>query len=218
MPDSLEKLYNEAVSNNADVLEFSTETDGSEELKKKLKRPNKEIVSDILKSYREGQITNYIWNKLISKKVYKNALKKINQNLRQPNYSDVVYYLYNFFSHSEKIVMTETVGYFYYDNRGMTATMNWLGKYKEYCNFCITYRELLEVYGRTEFIKSIWNSVCNQAVNAYLHLSKEEQKTYKNLLYQLMSEEGAELLIKGISQQTAVQTADRPNGTTILGQ
>ena len=197
VPDILEKLYDEAITQKADILEFSSETDGSEELKKLLKRPNQKITDNILEQYREKKIANYVWNKLISKRVYKKALNKLNPNLRQTNYADTVYYLYHFLSCAENVITTETVGYFYYDYRGITATTNWLGKYKEYCGFIITYRELLEVFGHTQIIKNIWNSVCNQVVNAYLELSESEQNEYKHLMYELMSEEGVELLIKG---------------------
>ena len=216
MPNILEKLYDEAISNEADVLEFSSETDGSKEFKKLLKLSNKKITTNILDEYIERKITNQLWNKLVAKRVYKKTLKKLNPNLRQANYMDVIYFLYHFFSNTENLVSTETVGYFYYDNRGMTATMKWLEKYKEYCGFCITYRELLEVYGHTENIKRIWNSVCNQAVNAYLELSEEEKKEYEYLMYELMSEEGAELLIKGHLEQRRKKMKQTQRGVSMV--
>ncbi len=209
LPDTLDKIYDEAVFSKADILEFSAETDGKDSFKKLLDRPNSKITSNILEAYMKNKITNQIWNKLISKKVYKKTLKKLNSDLKQANYADVVYFLYNFFSNAENVVTTKSKGYFYYDNTGMTATMSWLEKYKEYCSFAPTYRELLEVYGHSVNIKNIWNGLCNQAIWAYLHLTPDEQKQYKSMLYEIMSEEGAELLIAGhIAQQEAEKSDD----------
>lgn len=194
--NSLNSLYDEAKSTQVDILEFSMETDGNQRMfNGNLKRENSKIDSNLLEAYDQKKILNTLANKLISKKVYKKAMKKINTDVYHDNYSAVIYFLYHFLIHAENLMTTETVGYFYYDNRGMTATMNWLERCKSFCNFDITYRELLEVYGYTKTLKNIYKIICNQAIGTFLNLSDKEQEQNKELLYKLMTEEEVEYLI-----------------------
>ena len=194
--NSLNNLYSEAQKSKIDILEFSMETDGNTKMfNGNLKRENTRIDSNLLEAYNQKKILNTLANKLIAKKVYKKALKKINTETYHDNYSAVIYFLYHFLIHAENLKTTETVGYFYYDKRGMTATMNWLERYRSFCNFEITYRELLETYGYSKTLKNIYKIVCNQAVGTFLNLSQKEQEQNKKLLHKLMTEDEADYLI-----------------------
>ena len=196
IPNSLDILYKKAIEEKTDILEFSIETDGSQQMfNGSLKRTNTRIDSNILEAYDEKKILNTLANKLISKKVYKKVIKKINPQTRHANYSAVIYFLYQFLVYAQNVVTTETVGYFYYDKRGMTATMNWLERYQQFCSFDVTYRELLETYGYSKTLKNIYNIVCNQAIGAFLNMTEEEQKQNKGLVLKLMTEEEADFLI-----------------------
>lgn len=200
LPNSLNKLYWEAKNNNADILEFSSQTDGSDEFKKALKRPNYIIDITPLEAYSNKQLKNQLWNKLISRKVYKKAIKNMNMEIKHEDFSDVVYFLYHFLINSDRVITTETEGYFYYDKRGMTAHIDTLGRLKQYCGFGITKNELENVYGKIPELTNTWNYVCNQAVCTLLELSEEEQKEHMHQLYRLMSENAAKKLIEGHKQ------------------
>ena len=197
LPNSLKKLYQEAYGAQTDILEFSTQTDGDDEFKKKLKKPNCVISKTPIQAYADREITNQLWNKLISQKVYKKAFKNMDMTQKQENFSDVVYFLYHFLLNAKTIATTETEGYFYYDKRGMTANLSTLDRLKQYCGFRVTKKELEKTYGKMPELTNTWNYVCNQAVCAFLDLSEEEQKKHMQELYRLMSEKNAKFLIEG---------------------
>ncbi len=197
---SYNELYEVAKKEKADILEFSSDTDGNENFKKYLKRNNRIIDGELLTEYSNRNISNQLWNKLVSKKVYKRVVKLINPNLKQANFSDVVYFMYHFLKNSNKLVSTELIGYFYYDTRGMTANVSVKERLKEYCGFKSTKQELEYVYGKMPELKKTWNYICNQAVDTYLKMNEEEQKKNKHILYELMSEKDAEHLINEISK------------------
>ena len=192
-------LYKQAKATYADILEFSCETDGDENLKNSLRRSDNHIERDLLSSYQSKVISNQLWNKLTSRKIYKKVIKLVDVDISHANFSDVVFFMYHFIMNSEKFVSTSQVGYFYYDNRGMTANMGYIDRLKEYCRYKITKQELESIYGKMDELKLIWNYVCNQAVDCYLHLSKQEQRDNKHLLYELMSKKNADFLINARS-------------------
>ena len=197
---SFDILYNLAKNKNADILEFSCKTDGSEEFQKNLLRENKEINDNLLTAYHNKEIKNQLWNKIISEKLYKRVIKKIDTEVKQANFSDVVYFMYHFLLNAQKYVSTDNFGYFYYDQRGMTASISAEERLKQYCSFKVTKEALELVYGKMPELTDTWNYICNQAVVTYLSLSKEEQEKYKHFLYRLMSEKNANFLIKEISK------------------
>ena len=60
LPQTMPKIYQSAVQNKADILEFSADTNGSEKLKKYLIKSNKVIKNNILKNYSEKKFpTNF---------------------------------------------------------------------------------------------------------------------------------------------------------------
>ena len=200
LPKTLGKLYQEAIDAQADILEFSSQTDGNEEFKKSLKRVNGIISATPIKAYADGKITNMLWNKLISKDVYKKTLAKMKINKELVNYSDAIYFLYQFLLNARIVVTTETEGYFYYDKRGMTANLSTLERLRQHCSFKITKNEIEKVYGKTAELTTIWNGVCNKAVCTFLDLSEEEQEKHIQELYRLMSEKNVKFLIEGIKK------------------
>ena len=195
LPKSLNILYEKANSNKSDILEFSTQTNGNIKFQKYLKLKENIIKKDLLIEYQKRKITNQLWNKLISKKVYKKTLKLLNPKLKQDNYSDVIYYLYHFLNNAENVYQTDKQGYFYYDNRGITSTSSTIEQLVHYCNFYTTYNELAYIYSETEELFYWKNIVCNQAIETFLLLSKEEQEKYKKELNKLMADEEIEFLI-----------------------
>lgn len=186
-------FYRLAKAYDADILEFSIDTDGYAFARRK---QDKVVCDYLLDLYQRKEISNTLINKLVSSRVYRKIIPKLNQELIQANFSEAVYFLYHLLIHSERYVSTESVGYFYYSKRGATATSNNLQRLKEYCAFQITKNELERVYGFIVELHSTWNYACNQAVCAYLELSEREQKEYKYLLLDLMSEEKANYLIQ----------------------
>lgn len=196
LPQTMPKIYQSAVQNKADILEFSADTNGSEKLKKYLIKSNKVIKNNILKNYSEKKISNELWNKLISKKVYYSALKKMNTYTKQPNYSDVVYFLYHFFLNSENVVQSDIVGYFYYAHRGMTSHLSSIEVLKNYCGFNITKKELEKTYGHIDALEKTYDIVCKQAVSLFIKLDRIDQDRYRPELYKLMPDEKIEEYIK----------------------
>jgi hypothetical protein len=57
------------------------------------------IETNILESYRDKKISNFLARKLISRRVYSNALLKMNFNKRS-DYSDQIYFHYHFLQHT----------------------------------------------------------------------------------------------------------------------
>ena len=196
IPQKMPEIYQFAVQNHADILEFSADTDGSEKLKKYLSKNNNIIENDILKNYSEKKISNELWNKLIAKNVYSSALKKMNKYTKQPNYSDVVYFLYNFFLNSQNVVQSDIVGYFYYAHRGMTSHLAPIEILKNYCGFNITKKELEKTYGHIDTLEKTYDIVCKQAVSLFIKLERIDQDRYRPELYKLMSDEKIEEYIK----------------------
>ena len=97
---------------------------------------------------------------------------------------------------ARRLVAVDTFGYFYYTKRGMTSTISDVEVLKQYALFPVTRHELEKAYGHIPELKFTWNYVCNQAVTLYVTLPLEEQEKYAYLLYQLMSKENADYLIK----------------------
>ena len=193
--NSLEKIYEEALTNNADILEFSALTNGDEKVKKYLKLKKNCIDNNLLEAHNKVIITNQIWNKLISKKVYKKAFKLMNNDLRQDDFSDVLYFVFHFLNNADNVYQTSTLGYYYYKDRGMTALSTYVENLKHYCNFGITYNELCYIYGETKELFYYKNVVCNQAIEAYLKLDLKEQTKYYKELKKLMTDEEIKFLI-----------------------
>jgi hypothetical protein len=146
-------------------------------------------------------ISNQLWNKLFSKTVYKQVIKYAEPKNNYSNFSDVVYFLIHFLSHAHSFSTSQTIGYFYYDKRGMTANINLINRLKEYCSFSSVKKDLESVYGKLPALTDRWNIVCNQAVVTWLQLSPNDQKKYEYLLYVLMSKKSADKLIPGIKQR-----------------
>lgn len=197
LSNSLKKLYQEACDAQIDILEFSTQTDGDDEFKKRLKKSNCIISKTPIQAYADKEITNLIPNKFISRNVYKKALENMDMSQKQENFSDVVYFLYHFLLNAKTIATTETEGYFYYDKRGMTANLSTLNRLKQFCGFRVTKNELEKIYGKMPELSNTWNYVCNQAVCTFLELTEEEQEKHMQDLYRLMSEKNAKFLIEG---------------------
>lgn len=197
LTNALKKLYEEAVNQSVDILEFGIETDGTDKLKKSFKCSKKIIKSDLLEAYKERKILNVLVNKLFSEKVYTKVIKKACPEYEHNNFSEVIYFMIHFLQNAKTFASTETVGYIYYDNRGMTAKLRGVELLKQYCGFATTKNELIQTYGFMDALNEKWNYVCNQAVVALLELSPQEQEENKYLLYELMSEEEAEFLIEG---------------------
>lgn len=195
------ELYKHAKETVADILEFSCETDGDKNFQNVLKRANAVVEKDLLSAYQNKVILNQLWNKLISKRVYKKVVKLINTDVKQTNFSDVVFFMYHYIMNAQKFVSTDKVGYFYYDNRGMTANLSKLDRLREYCGFKRTKKELESVYWKSDTLKTTWNYVCNQAVVCYLSLSKQEQEENKYILYELMSQKNVDFLINALKDK-----------------
>lgn len=195
--NSLEKLYNEATKEKADILEFSVDGDGSNYLYKYRKT---KFEGDLLEEYRKGAIGNTLCNKLISKCVYKKVYEKLKDCNKQANYSDVLMILYSLLSEAKTLNQTSIIGYYYFGSRGMTSNLTEIEKFENYCGFGNAYNYLLETYGDSKCLHDKWNYVCNQAVVSYLNLSKKEQEEYKYTLNRLMPVRESEHLIEEISK------------------
>ena len=201
LSNSMERIYLEAKTQDLDMLEFSSNTDSDyEHFAKALQRSKQLITDNIIDAYQEKKISNQLWNKLVSESVYKKVVKKLNTEIKQANFSDVVYFMYHFLLNCKRFGSTDIVGYFYYDKRGMTANISDIDRLRQFCNFKITKNELERVYGKIPALKITWNYVCNQAVSTYLDLPKDEQEKHKYLLNNLMSEKNSDFLIKEIKK------------------
>ena len=114
----------------------------------------------------------------------------------QPNYSDVVFFMYHILKHARKCVSTCLPGYYYYSQRGMTGKLSTMERLEQYCSFSYTKHDLEMVYGSIPELHNTWNKVCNQAVCTWLELNEKDQDEYYPLLLDLMSETNAQYLIK----------------------
>ena len=205
LPDSLPLLFKEAINKKVDVLEFCAQTDGSEEFQKALVRDSLHIQGDVLQAYKDHAISNQLWNKLFSQSVYKQVVKYGEPKNEYSNFSDVVYFLIHFLFYANSFSTSSTFGYFYYDNRGMTATISEIDRLKEYCGFGIVKRDLEDIYGKMPALTDRWNIVCNQAIVTWCKLPEQDQKKYKHLLLTLMSQKAMDKLIPGIQELLAQQ-------------
>ena len=193
IPNSLSVLYDEIIENNKpDILEFTIKTSSKEIFK--IKNYGK-YNGNLLEHFKNKKIKNTLTNKLISNRVYEKTLKLMNPDLKQDNYFDVIYFLYHFLSNATSLYQSKTSGYFYYDDRGMTSNSTKIETLKHYCNFGITYDELCYVYGETKELFHWKNIVCNQAIEAFIVLSKEDQKKNKKELKKIMTDEEIDFLI-----------------------
>lgn len=190
VPGCLQKLLNFAEQNQADILEFGAIINS-----KIVTKTPQIIETNILESYRDRKISNFLARKLISRKVYFNALSKMNFDERS-DYSDQIYFLYHFLQHTEKIVIVDEIGQIYHPNRGMTYYNSRLKHFQEYCGFYLVKQNLEQIYGPSDTLYYFWNYVCHQAIQVYIFLTEQEQQFYKPCLYKLMPEKDADNLIK----------------------
>jgi glycosyltransferase involved in cell wall biosynthesis len=197
IPESLPKLYKMARNQKADILEFDIASDDEKQSYRPLKLQNAaKFENNILESYDNRFISNSLANKLFSKKLYTTVLSKINPKIKQPNFSDVVFYLYHFLLNAENVVQSDIVGYFYYTRRGMTSRLSNVDALKNYVGFAVTKKEIEKVYGPLESLEKTYRTACNQALNEYTLLSAEDKKTYLPELYKLMSKDRVEQYLR----------------------
>ena len=186
--DSIGKLYNEAKSSNADILEFSVETDSKDvEFKKSLLKNNQIFTSKLIDLFKQNVISNTLCNKFISKKVYAKFLNKINPSVKQANFSDVIFFMYHLLMNSQILVQSKTVGYYYYRYRGMTANLSNEDCLKQYIGFVVTKKELNNVYGKIDALEYTLKKVQKQALYVYSQLNKEKKIKYLPELAKLMN-------------------------------
>lgn len=190
VPGCLQKLLNLAKQNQADILEFGAIINS-----KIVTKVPQIIETNILESYRDKKISNFLARKLISRRVYSNALLKMNFNKRS-DYSDQIYFHYHFLQHTQKIVVVDEVGYIYYTDRGITYNDSNLKHFQEYCQFYLVKQNLESIYGSSDTLYYFWSYVCFQAVQTFVSLTEQEQQIYKPFLYKLMLKKDADNLIK----------------------
>lgn len=192
---SYSELYGIAKTAKADILEFSAETDSENKNLYNMQRNDETLKGNLLDLYSKGKISNTLWNKLISQKTYRKASRDIVIESPQPNYSDVVFFMFHILKHAKTCVSTCKVGYYYYSSRGMTSQLSSIDRLKQYCSFSYTKHDLEMVYGAIPELHNTWNKVCNQAVCTWLELNEKAQNEYYPLLLDLMSEINAQFLI-----------------------
>lgn len=190
VPNCLQKFLNLAEQNQADILEFGAIVDS----KTVIKTPQI-IETNILESYRDRKISNFLGRKLISRKVYSNALLKMNFDGRS-DYSDQIYFHYHFLQYTQKIVITDEVGHIYYSNRGITYHDSNLKHFQEYCKFYLIKQNLEQTYGPSDTLYYFWNYVCHQAIQIFITLTEQEQQLHKSYLYNLMPKKEADNFIE----------------------
>ena len=194
--DTLSKLYKEAKENKADILEFIADSDAPNSYIHYFSSSSEVINSNLLDAYIDKRIANAVWNKLISKQTYKKALNFINPYANIDNYSETIYFLHHFLIQAKRLVYSDIHGYFYYKYRGITSKATNYEEFHYYCCFKSTMNDLEKTYGKLKSIKYIWNIICNQAVEAFLNFSEEEQKKYFCELNNLMPIKNANFLIE----------------------
>lgn len=186
---SVPGLYDIAAKNDADILEFGMISESGKKITRETLKIEK---SDMLSYYQDRKIANFLTNKLVHKRVYSKVLPLINTELKQPNYSDAVYYLYHFMMNADNLVQAEPIAYFYYDRRGITFNTPYIKRLEQYCDFYITKNELNRVYGHIDALETTFKVVQNQAIDAYMHIPSDLQEQYKSELYKIMTPEQAE--------------------------
>jgi glycosyltransferase involved in cell wall biosynthesis len=191
LENSLSIIFNEIRNVKADVYEFNIKTNG-----KGFSQPiNDQLIKkNILSTYANKEIKNVLWNKIISRKVYKKIVKKY-ENIKHDNYSDVVYFLFMTFSYAKSVQQCSKTIYFYDDFVGMTALDDKIEKLKHYCNFEYTYQSLMRIFGDSQELFSFKNIVANQAILTYLTLTAKEQKQHYKELLKLIDKNDIEYLI-----------------------
>lgn len=186
--DSICKLYNETKKSNADILEFSVETDSKDvEFRKSLLKNNKKFTNNLTDVFKQNIISNTLCNKFISKKVYTKILNEINPSVKQVNFSDVIFFMYHLLMNSQNLVQSKTVGYYYYRYRGMTANLSNEDCLKQYIGFIATKKELNKIYGKIDALEYTLKKVQKQALCVYSQLNKENKIKYLPELAKLMN-------------------------------
>lgn len=189
-------IYKKAIDNKIDIVEFGYRVIKDSETKDVVLE-NKEIKSKLYKNYVDHIIINNLWNKIYSKKIYKFVVKNIPLNIKIDDYSDPILFLYMFLKNANGVLQVDTIGYNYYMNRtGMTVTDSMLKHFYHYCDFKYTYDFLKSKLGYSMYLDKTKNSVCNQAVSAFLKLKKKEQNLSNRLcMKKIMTEKDIEYLI-----------------------
>lgn len=209
---SMERVYQDALKTKADILEFRMVTDG-ERSYQVYRSDTSEILKGNLLQYYAGEdapkISNTLCNKLISRDVYKAALKSMNQDLRQSNYCDIMYIIWHILSAAQSFAYSEVEGYFYYTTRGMTYSETPKTRLKNLTGSAITIRDLESTFGKSEYIKRKWNYICNQAVVVYLHMPEKEQEENRYLLDMLMKRKDSDFLIKELSKRLSAKEENK---------
>lgn len=200
--DTLGKLVELAKRSRIDVLEFGTQVVlVGENVENQIRNPEKDFCpeQEILYEknlcklcYVDHRISNFLWNKLFSRKIYRKALESM-ENWQLANLSDVLYFLWHllFFAQSYQSV-TERV-YRYYAGRGMTMRKNnSLERLTDYCRSKETCYELERLTIRlgkgvqyAEVLKELRMMCIAQSVGHWIEDLEEEKR-----------QQGLELLLK----------------------
>lgn len=206
-PDSMQRIYQDAMKTGADIVEFRNASNGDVSYQKYISDASEVLSGDLIRYYAGesgNKISNTLCNKLVTKKVYRDSLPKMNKDLRQSNYSDVVYILWHFLKTAKTFSFSDVFGYFYYCDRGMTRLLPEVERLKNYCGFAITKVELESVYGRSEALNRKWNTVCNQAALSFLNLPENERDNNWYLLDELMSRQDSQFLIQAAKANSKI--------------
>lgn len=191
IPNTLNLLYEQASSLNADMLEFcldSNRPDMYPHCKKSA------MEGDILAYFIEGRMHNTLVNKLFSERIYVPAKDMINIDVKHDNYSDVIYLMLIFVCLAKNCYQSETVGYYYYKDRGMTNE-SIVSRLRHYCGFHTTYDDLCNIFKGTRDFSFFRRLVCIQALMAYMDIEEPDKEKYQEVLYTLMSPKELSALI-----------------------
>lgn len=150
--DRLGWLYETAQREQVDILEFGSEVNAcgdmtrerAEELENYLMPKGETFIHMNLceQCYMQSAISNYLFNKLYSRSVYRRALLEM-RRLELPNLSDVLYFLWHFLFFARSWKGVPQKAYRYYAGRGMTWHKEAdLKRLAEYCGAKKTLREL----------------------------------------------------------------------------
>lgn len=214
--DKLGGLLELAEKNRADILEFGTQViyvktdeDGSGHAKEGFLCPQEGVLlsENLCKiCYTDRRISNFLWNKLYSRSVYKKALEAM-ENYHLANLSDVVYFLWHFLFFAGSYLGTANVAYRYYAGRGMTMRKNdSLERLRDYCRAGDACRELERLtirFGRRkEYAGALNNlrSVCiGQSVRHWIEeLKKEHRSRGLKVLQEYWGTEAVRSMLAGI--------------------
>lgn len=191
MPNTLNRLYEKAFSQNADILEFCIDSN-REDMYPHFKEDSAE--GDMLKEFINGRMYNTLVNKLFSERIYHQAKEKINIDVKHDNYSDVIYFMLIFVCLAKNCYQSEIVGYYYYKDRGMTNE-SVVSRLIHYCNFHTTYNALCDTFGGDIGFSFFRRIVCTQAIMAYMDIEEQNKEKYQKELYKLMTPEELHALI-----------------------